>query len=368
VKRATFLLSKDPSVDHGGDIALSRLMMRLAAESVTVDAICLSRESEPSPDPALIRVRKPAVSLPRIAARSLVKRRSVVHTRFTVPEFTAALNRLDPDMFLVEHNYMVESFLDSRHAGSTRMLLNTVNSESLVWVATRGIVGRLEHSRIIADEVRTARAAHAVGTYDQDEAAFYRRNGVARARWLDVTLPPARRATVESSGPRLVFLGDRTWPPNQEAFELLVRWWPSIAHGIPGAELLVIGKPDPASTVRSLPPGMRDIGFAPDLDEVLDGARALLAPISTGGGVRVKMLDAASRGLPIVPTTAALGSLGPVFGIDVVDGEEAFVARAREYLLDREAASREAHRLYEANASRWEQRIPHARVQDWIES
>lgn len=368
MKRATFLLSKDPTVDHGGDIALSRLMMQLAAESVTVDALCLSRESGPSPDPAVTRVGKPEVRLPRLAARSLAKRRSVVHTRFTVPAFTAAIDEREPDLFMAEHNYMVESFLDSRHAGRTRLLLNTVNSESLVWVATRGIVGRLEHARIIADEVRTALAAHAVGTYDKDEAEFYRRNGVPRPRWLDITLPPARRAAVASSGPRLVFLGDRTWPPNQEAFELLARWWPKIAQGIPGAELLVIGKRDPASRVRDLPQGMRDIGFAPDLDEVLDGSRALLAPISTGGGVRVKMLDAASRGLPIVPTTAALGSLGPVFGIEVVDGEPAFVARAREYLLDRDAAAREAARLYELNASRWEQRIPHRRVQDWIES
>lgn len=368
MRQATFLLSKDPTVDHGGDIALSRLMMQLAAESVRVNSVCLSRETSASPDAAVRRVPKPEVSLPALAARSLARRRSIVHTRFAVPAFTAAIDELDPDMFLVEHNYMVEPYLDSRHAGTTKMLLNTVNSESIVWVATRGIVGRIEFPRILADEVRTARAAHAVGTYDRDEAEFYRRKGSPRAQWLDITLPPARRAAVETSGPRLVFLGDRTWPPNQEAFELLARWWPKIAAGIPGAELLVIGKRDPASRVTTLPEGMRDIGFAPDLDEVLDGSRALLAPISTGGGVRVKMLEAASRGLPIVPTTAALGSLGPVFGIDVVDGEERFVAKAREYLLDRDVASAEARRLYDLNTARWEQRIPHTRVQDWIES
>ena len=270
MRQATFLLSKDPTVDHGGDIALSRLMMRLAAESVKVDSVCLSRETSPSPDAAVRRVPKPEVSLPTLALRSVARRRSIVHTRFTVPALTAAIDELDPDMFLVEHNYMVEPFLDSRHARTTKMLLNTVNSESIVWVATRGVVGRLEFPRILADEVRTARAAHAVGTYDRDEAEFYRRKGSPRSHWLDITLPPARRAAVETSGPRLVFLGDRTWPPNQEAFELLTRWWPRIAQGIPGAELLVIGKPHPASTVSGLPARIRDIAVAQDLYEELD--------------------------------------------------------------------------------------------------
>lgn len=368
MRRATFLLSKDPTVDHGGDIALSRLMMRLAAESVRVDALCLSRETSPSPDAAVRRVRKPAVSLPRLAARSLALRRSIVHTRFSVPALTTAIDSLQPDLFLAEHNYMVEPYLASRHADSIPLLLNTVNPESLVWLATRGAIGRVEYRRIVADEIRTARAARAVGTYDSDEAQFYRENGAPLARWLDITLPPSRRVTVDTSGPRVVFLGDRSWPPNQEAFEVLARWWPSIADGIPNAELLVVGKADPTARAVVLPEGMRDIGFAPDLDEVLDGSRALLAPIATGGGVRVKLLDAASRGLPIVPTAAALGSLGPVFAIDPIEGRDAFVAAAREYLLDRDAASRESRRLYDLNAERWERRVPHSRIQDWLDS
>ena len=35
----------------------------------------------------------------------------------------------------------------------------------------------------------------------------------------------------------------------------------------------------------------------------------MIAPIKTGGGVRVKILDSIRMGLPVIGTTAAIGSL-----------------------------------------------------------
>ncbi|MFY9713282.1 MAG: glycosyltransferase [Microbacterium sp.] len=363
----TFLLAKDPTVDHGGDIALSRLVMELARASRPVDAICLSqRAHEPSPNRSVLRVPKPPVALPWLIFRSLRERKSVVHLRYDVSALRDAIDEREPELFVAEHNYMVEAFLGSRHRGRTPLALNTVNSESIVWRSTRGLGGRIEAPRIVADEVRTALAARAVATYDRDEVDFYRGRGVNRAHWLDITLPPAQQAPVADSGSTLVFLGDRTWPPNQEAFELLIGWWPEIARGIPNASLLVVGKRADRWKPRPLPDGMTDIGFADDLDAVLNSCRALLAPVLTGGGVRVKLLEAASRGLPVVGTAAALGSHAELFGIGVNDSREEFVAQCRRFLLDRSAAAAEGERLYRVNADRWVQQVPHKRVAEWL--
>ena len=43
--KVMFLLSKDPVLEHGGDVEMSRLMMGLAAEDFDVSAVCLSHES-----------------------------------------------------------------------------------------------------------------------------------------------------------------------------------------------------------------------------------------------------------------------------------------------------------------------------------
>ncbi|MDP9167328.1 MAG: glycosyl transferase, partial [Actinomycetota bacterium] len=87
-----------------------------------------------------------------------------------------------------------------------------------MWRASRGLLGRVEAKRLVRDELRVARAATAVGTFDADEAEQYRRMGVAGARWFGLTLPPAQRVDVAATPPRLVLMGTRDWPPNQEAF------------------------------------------------------------------------------------------------------------------------------------------------------
>ncbi len=370
--RVTFLLSKDPETEHGGDIALSRIVMRLAAEAFYTSAVCLSSETGsavtdlgPSGLP-LTRVRKPAVLPRRLLVDSVRARRSIVHVRYDCDELLAAIEACDAEVFVAEHSYMAESFLRSSRFGARGLVINTINTESQVWRVTRGLLGRLEAPRILADETRVARAADAVGTYDADEADFYRRRGVRDARWIDLTIPPAERLDLSATARRLVFMGTRDWPPNQEAFLEALALWPRIAAGIPGAELCVIGAKKPGTADPVYPPGVRDLGFVDDLPGFLATCRAMMAPVTTGGGVRVKILDAASRGLPVVGTSAAVGSLGPLFELPTFDTAEAFVAECRRYLLDRAAAASAGARLFDLNREHWAQRRPHQAVADLL--
>jgi glycosyltransferase involved in cell wall biosynthesis len=356
-----FLLSKDPVLEHGGDVALSRLFIELAAENFDVSVICLSAESGsvtadfvPGGVP-VTRVRKPAVRPLGLLARAARSGRSLVHVRFDGQELVAAIERADADVFVAEHSYMAESFLRSSLFGKRSLVVNTHVSEALVWRASRGLVGRLQASRLVRDELRVALAADAVGTFDADEAEQYRRHGVRGARWFGLTLPPADRVDISASPPRLVLMGTRDWPPNQEAFLSALELWPRIAAGIPDAELCIIGAKKPNSPDPEYPSGVRDLGFVDDLHQFLGTCRAMIAPISTGGGVRVKILDAARIGLPVVGTRAAVGSLGDLFGLDVFDDDAAFVAECRRLLTDRQAAVTAGQAIFLANQEYWQE-------------
>ena len=366
--KATFVLAKDPSHESTGDLTMAQLVIGLARESYQTQVICLSGRPESTAD-GYVRVAKPAPDPRAILTASLRKRRSLVHARFLLPEVAAAVDGADSDIFVADHCYMAEAVLAARRfreAGESALAVSTVVPEALVWKATRGVVGRLDARRIVRDELRVARRVYSLGTYDAEEARFYSEHGVRRAHWLDLTLSPGRQAAVAESGPRLVFLGDRRWAPNQEAFETMIDWWPRIAEGIPDAELCVVGARDPEAPVRPLPAGMADLGFVDDLEGMLASSRALVAPIRTGGGVRVKILDAARRGLPVVGTTAAVGSLSTVLDIGTFDDEVGFINSCRRYLQDRPAAVRDGSALYELNATRWREGRPHASVQDWL--
>ncbi|TRW80487.1 glycosyltransferase [Mycolicibacterium sp. 018/SC-01/001] len=364
----TFLLSKDPLTEHGGDIALSRLVMRLAAEAFDVSAICLSSSSETldtelaSTGVRLTRVVKPAVDARSLLTRAIRRRRSLVHVRFDTPELAAAIERTDAEVFVAEHNYMGESFLRTRHYRDRRFVVNTVNTESEVWRATRGVLGRIEAPRLVRDELRVARAADAVGTYDADEAQWYVQQGVSGARWIDLTMEPIDQLDLSATSRRLVFLGTRDWPPNQEAFLEALRLWPAISDGIAGAELVVIGAKKPGAPDVALPDGVRDLGFVDDLRGMLATCRALIAPVRTGGGVRVKILDAARMGLPVIATSAAVGSLGSLFGLRTFDDDTEFVDECRRFLLESAVSAAAGTDLYQRNADHWRQRRPHEAV------
>ncbi|MEZ0054210.1 glycosyltransferase involved in cell wall biosynthesis [Mycobacterium sp. MAA66] len=364
-----FLLSKDPVADHGGDVELSRLVMELAAESFEVSVICLSHEppgTEAFDGVPLVRVAKSEVRpLPLLfdVART---GRSLVHARFDNDDLVAAIEAAGADIYVAEHSYMAESFMRSAAFGRARMVVNTHVSESLVWRATRGALGRLQVGRLLRDELRVARAADSVGTFDAEEAEFYRANGVCDARWMDITLPPGQQVSVIDTPRRLVLMGTRDWPPNQEAFEEALRLWPRIAEGIDGAELCVIGAKAAKAPEPTYPAGVRDLGFVDDLPGFLGTCRAMIAPIRTGGGVRVKILDAARMGLPVVGTAAAVGSLGPLLGLGVFDGDDVFVEQCRKHLLDNDFAARAGSDLYGLNRGYWLDRRPHRAVAELL--
>jgi glycosyltransferase involved in cell wall biosynthesis len=364
-----FLLSKDPVADHGGDVELSRLVLELAAHEFEVSVICLSHEPAGTTafdGVSLVRVQKSGVRPLRLLLDVARTRRSLVHARFDNDELVAAIDAVAADIYVAEHSYMAESFLRSSRLGRSRFVVNTHVSESLVWRATRGALGRLQVGRLLRDELRVALAADAVGAFDAEEAQFYRSRGVRNARWMDITLPPGTQVDVAASPRRLVLMGTRDWPPNQEAFEEALRLWPRIAEGIEGAELCVIGAKAAKAAEPRYPEGVRDLGFVDDLPGFLGTCRAMIAPIRTGGGVRVKILDAARMGLPVVGTTAAVGSLGELLGLGVFDGDAAFVEQCRKYLLDTAVAAEAGERLYRLNQGYWLDRRPHLAVAELL--
>ena len=175
-----------------------------------------------------------------------------------------------------------------------------------------------------------------------------------------------RRIDIADTGPRLVFLGDRTWPPNAEAYDILLTLWPRIAAATPGAELVVAGKSVVRQHHRTIPDGVREVGFVPDLEALLSTCRGMIAPIRTGGGVRVKLLEAAARGLPFVGTEAAWGAHAGIFESVAARSVDELVEDARRLLAVPAHAVARGRRLHEITAQRWSDRVPHELVRSWL--
>lgn len=121
----------------------------------------------------------------------------------------------------------------------------------------------------------------------------------------------------------LLTIGTLYWPPNVEG----IRWfhaeiWPRIRAVFPAARLNIVGA-RPSRAVRAL--GMSDpavtvTGTVPDVRPYARTCGVFVAPLRSGSGIRVKILNALAMGLPVVSTTIGAE------GIDVVDGIHLLIA------------------------------------------
>jgi glycosyltransferase involved in cell wall biosynthesis len=130
-----------------------------------------------------------------------------------------------------------------------------------------------------------------------------------------VTIPELQPLTPE---PTLLFIGSYSYKPNVDAADFLIeRVWPRVYRAMPTARLIVAGTPSNRIRGYGLDiPGVEFTGFVEDLDGLYGRSRVVCAPILSGGGTRVKIIEAAAYGKPIVSTR--LGAEG----LEMRDGDE----------------------------------------------
>lgn len=179
----------------------------------------------------------------------------------------------------------------------------------------RGSWGRFDRIQVF-----TRGDAEAVAALDPSLAPKLRVNP------FGVELPAAADPARQEEG-TLVFVGNFTHPPNCDAATWLAREiLPAVRTRVPAARLRIVGSSPPAA-VRSLAgPGVEIVADAPSVEPHIEAAVVVLAPVRTGGGMRMKVLEAIARGKAVVTTRlgaegfAEFGTEPPLRIADDVDG------------------------------------------------
>ncbi len=121
---------------------------------------------------------------------------------------------------------------------------------------------------------------------------------------------------------RVYFIGSMRYRPNQEA----VRWladaaWPHVLELEPRARLTVAGSGFPDDLRAHLVQRGIDVAAnVPDVRAFSAPFRAMLAPLFSGSGMRIKVLEAMALGKPVIATPLGAG------GIEVTSGENILLA------------------------------------------
>jgi len=129
-----------------------------------------------------------------------------------------------------------------------------------------------------------------------------------------VKIPESQPITMAQT---MLFLGSYNHKPNIDAAEFLIRKiWPLVHRALPTATLIIAGfPPDRIPSYSAGIQGVRFTGFVEDLDGLYRQSRVVCAPILSGSGTRVKIIEAAAYSRPIVSTRIGAE------GIEIQDGE-----------------------------------------------
>ncbi|MGH3867941.1 MAG: glycosyltransferase family 4 protein [Pseudonocardiaceae bacterium] len=189
-----------------------------------------------------------------------------------------------------------------------------------------------ERRLIRRSEDQAARRFNTCLLVNPGEAELLRaRAGVEPDRVLSVPpLVQSRSALggcrVYSGAPEFVFLGLLSQPHNEDGLRsFLLDVWPEVRRRRPDAQLRVVGRqarPKLQQLMARHGSSVITEGFVTDLDRVLGSAAAMINPLRFGTGIKIKVIEALGRGLPVVSSPIGADGIatGPDTGMFVADG------------------------------------------------
>jgi polysaccharide biosynthesis protein PslH len=141
------------------------------------------------------------------------------------------------------------------------------------------------------------------------------------------TIPQRPLNPVGSSPPNLLFIGNFMHPPNVEAAITLIQSiLPAVRANHPDVAVTIIGDRPPPEVQKMAGENVTIAGYVPNVTPYLDQAALFVAPLRSGGGIRIKLLEALAAGKAVVATPLAAE------GLDLIDGEQICLAEGDEQL------------------------------------
>ena len=125
---------------------------------------------------------------------------------------------------------------------------------------------------------------------------------------------------------RVFFIGSLDYMPNQEGLIWFVeKVWKRYFHNTDGVAFHIAGRNAPGKLKKYLKnQPVNFIGEVDNASHFMQEGGIMVAPVFSGGGIRVKIIEAMANGIPVVSTTIGAE------GLDVTNNENIMVADTPE--------------------------------------
>lgn len=335
-------------LNDGGNIATFQVSKSLsdAGHHVTIAALNTQKHyQDPAPLRASFRVETVDIDT-TVTIWGLIKGLFSPHPynvqRFWSPAFADLLARLlreqDYDIVQLEGSYMSLYSAVIRQHTKARLVLRAHNVEHQIWdrLARQVRMGaRRRYLQNMTAKIKRFELNHlqdydAIIPISGEDAQYYQQAGfMGQVHTIngavDLSRFPHPNMTFR---PSIAFLGSLEWLPNVEGLHwLLKEVWPTVQRRHLQATLHVAGKGSPVTRLLPQVDGVVMHGQVADAAEFLSAHHIFVVPLHSGGGMRMKIVEAMGAGMCVLSTTVGAEGIAYTDGVDIViaDSAEAWI-------------------------------------------
>ena len=252
----------------------------------------------------------------------LFSREPYIALRFNIKAFRTALARLLEeekfDIIQLEGPYP-GLYLDLiRKKSNARISLRAHNVEHLIWerkalqeksLLKTSYLNNMA-KRLKRFELEVAQEADALIPISEWDASYFTEQGVQKPL---LTIPAGLymenyRQTELPEEPSIFFIGALDWLPNQEGLNwFLQKVFGHVLSELPELKFHVAGRNAPMHFEKKLKhPNIIYHGEVEDALSFIQSYRIMVAPLLSGSGIRVKILEGMALGRPVVTTSSGM--------------------------------------------------------------
>ncbi len=309
-----------PKID-GGCVAMENFLQNLLFQDCNVTHIAISTQKHPFdkmdyPKAILQRIKCSSVEIdtrikPINALFSLFKKSSYHIDRFYSPALIQKIKELlhqqSFDCIILDSLYSTAHLPEIKSLFRGNIFIRTHNVESEIWrdlaQNEKNSIKKLILGKLAKDlklyEIKTLNKADGIISISKDDVSIFERIGVSTKKCVVSVSIPTNNVVNNYEANDLFHIGAMNWKPNKEATDRLINLFPNISNQT-NSKLHLAGSHFPENMKVS---GEITIhGFVENIFEFAIECGILITPIISGSGVRIKILEMMSAGIPVITT------------------------------------------------------------------
>ncbi len=224
------------------------------------------------------------------------------------------LQKHDYDIVQIETLFMSPYIKTIREHSSASIVLRAHNIEHLIWKRVASITKNPLKKLYLSHLARTLEKYEksVLSEYDGiapisfKDADFFKKGSKVPVRTISfgINFESIKNYKTDNCEHALFHIGAMNWIPNEEGIKwFLDNVWPKVNSEFPNLKLYLAGREMPEWLKKLNQTNVKVVGEVPDAHEFINSKSISIAPLFSGSGIRIKIIESMALGKAVISTS-----------------------------------------------------------------